>query len=422
MKKSRIINILLLFVTSCIALSLGEFAFRKMVFGESKSFEFLRNPSIYSPPIEYRGDHFFEEDYWKLIFLFGQQINVTNPHPMLGWTGQFNTETLSHHEHKYLNGKRVVLLYGDSFAMCVDTVKCFQDILNNDPSFSSTHYLLNYGVGGYGVDQIYLLFNETVDSYDKPFVVFSLLTTDMDRSVLKVRDAQKPYFALEEDGLKLRGVPITLTSTEFFEENKPEINSYLWKKFQSSTIYPFNANEQKANDYADNILKINKQILIKAFAKLKALEDNYIVLIFHPVHYKAYNWRLVFLRNLLQKHNIPYICDLDLRVLDESEKDWNYSNYAIEADGHPTSYLNTLVSNELKRYIFDTTFREEVKKRNKNWKGFVPKWEIQTFEKCIKDSPRWLASVDSTARARNIPLDSMIYLSAIWMIQQELND
>jgi len=422
MKKPWIINILLLLATISIALLLAEYAFRRMVFSENKAFAFLKDPSIYSPPIEYQGDYFFEEDYWKLLYEFNQQINVAHPHPIMGWTGNFSIESLIHYENNLLKGRKAVLLYGDSFAMCVDEVDCFEDILNSDSTFSSTLYLLNYGVGGYGVDQIYLLFKESVDNYENPFVVFSLLTTDMDRSALKIRDAQKPYFVFEDNEIKLQGVPITLSSKEFFDKNPPDIKSYLWRKFQSSPIYPFDKEEISGEDYAENILAINEYILQKAFAKLKSLGNNFVVLLFHPVHHKAFNWRLVFLRNLLQQNNIPYICDLDIRTFDTSTLSTDHSNYAIEGDGHPTTYLNTLISYELKRYILDTAYRKQVIMRNANWKEIIPQWETAGYEKNIRESPGWLANVDSIAKVKDIPLDSMIYMTAKWIVQQELKN
>jgi len=420
MKKSRIINIALLLITISISLLLAEYAFRAMIFSKNKTFEFLQDPSIYVPPIKYEEDCFFEEDYWKLIYLFNRQINVANPHPIMGWTGNYYPQSLIHFKTDQLEGRRAVLLYGDSFAMCVDEVDCFENILNSDTIFKSSNYLLNYGVGGYGVDQIYLLFKESVDNYENPFVVFSLLTTDMDRSVLKVRDAQKPYFVHENNELKLHGVPITLSSKEFFDKNPPDIKSYLWRKFQNSPIYPFEKKEISGEDYAENILAINEHMLQKAFTKLKSLGNNYVVLVFHPVHLAAFNWRLVFLRNLLHQNNIPYLCDVDIRCFDSLEIKSDHSIYAIKEDGHPTTYLNKLISNELKQYILDTNYRKHVINRNAKWKENIPHWEVIGYEKNIRGSPEWLALVDSTAKQKNIPLDSMIYLSAKWMIQQDL--
>ena len=77
---------------------------------------------------------------------------------------------------------------------------CFEEILNGDPEFSRENYLLNYGVAGYGVDQIYLLFEQSLELYRRPLVVVSLLRTDLDRTILS---DQKPHFEPHEGKLVL---------------------------------------------------------------------------------------------------------------------------------------------------------------------------------------------------------------------------
>lgn len=190
--RRRIGNIALLAASIVITLILAEYIFRFILFSKIKMFESLRVPSYYVPHINCKDEDFHTVDYWKLNYLFKKDFNIEHPHPILGWTGKFSKKTLEHYNQDKLNDKRPVLLFGDSFAMCIDSVECFEEILNRDTTFSSGHYLLNYGVGGYGIDQIYLLFNATVDSFNNPFVIFSFFTTDMDRSMLYVRDAQKP--------------------------------------------------------------------------------------------------------------------------------------------------------------------------------------------------------------------------------------
>ena len=400
--KNRLINTSLLFVTTTIMLLLAEFAFRLILFSDIETFAYLRNPYYYSDHIKHKNEDFYNENYWKLNYLFNKSFNVKNPNPLLGWTGFFDKKTLDHRDHKASKGKRPVLLYGDSFAMCVDSCECFEDILNSDPEFASENYLLNYGVGGYGVDQIYLLFNETVDKYENPFVIFSLLTTDMDRSMLNVRDAQKPYFVLNDDGLELQGVPITLSSEEFFEQNSPDIKSYLWNKFKSSPLYPFSQNKKLETEYIEKIKTLNRAILTEAFKKLKELNTNYVVLIFHPVHLPRTGWRLTFLRELCYENKVPYICDLDVRNADRNYSKYIQYKYAVMGDGHPTTYSNVLISNKLKRYILDPEYRE-----------------IEYYKYRILYSPEWLETVKLKAFINGIPLDSMIYLDAKYMADQD---
>ena len=43
--------------------------------------------------------------------------------------------------------------------------------------------------------------------------------------------------------------------------------------------------------------------------------------------------------------------------------------------------------------------------------------QINSFIKKIKDSKEWLESVEKKVLERNIPLDSMIYLDAVYMVE-----
>lgn len=98
-------------------------------------------------------------------------------------------EDLRHQDAGNIGRRRPVLLFGDSFAAGVGDAESFQNILNHDEAFSRDYYLLNYGVSGYGVDQIYLMLQHTLPLYQRTIVIFSLMTFDLDRSILTFREA-----------------------------------------------------------------------------------------------------------------------------------------------------------------------------------------------------------------------------------------
>ena len=86
--------------------------------------------------------------------------------------------------------------------------------------------VLNYGVSGYGVDQIYLRFLDTFGHYDDPIVLIGIQDRDLDRSILTIRGRQKPQLRIENDELVVGNLPIRDT-TIFVEENPIELDSYL---------------------------------------------------------------------------------------------------------------------------------------------------------------------------------------------------
>lgn len=408
----------LIFFSTLFTILLCEWIFRIILFGNGDYFEFLRQPSYYASYVTYGKNRVYRDDYWKLNYLFQREFNIEHPHPMLGWTGFFDRITLKHQDQERVGQKKPVLLYGDSFAMCAEEVPCFEDILNGDSAFSSGHFLLNYGVGGYGVDQIYLLFKETVGEFEKPFIIFSLLTTDMDRCMLSVRDAQKPYFTPTQNGIELNGVPIVLSSEAYFENNPPEITSYLFKKLQNTIIEPLFPDKQRAAEYRQEIQALNKLILEKVFVKLKEYENNFVVLIFQPEHHGMADWRLPFLRDLLEENEIPYICELDLRESDTTYSGYTASNYALPLDGHPTKHLNDMISNELRQFIQDSSYRDKVGRRNATWRERKPLRDLDYYKNLILKTPEWLEVVKAKAKAKNVPLDSMVAWDARYMIKK----
>jgi len=419
MKKSFFGNIILLLFSTALTIFLLELALRFMLFSDSESFKSLRNTRNYAVYIKDKSGDFLNEDFWKLNYLFNRDFNLKNPHPLLGWTGQFDHGTYRHIEENILNGRRPILLYGDSFAQCVDSVECFQEILNNDPSFSSENFLLNYGVGGYGVDQICLLFEQSVERFENPFVVFSFLTTDMDRSMLSVRDAQKPYFIIGGEGLELEGTPITLTSEEYFDQNRPEIRSYIFNRLRNSKMYPFKQKTKVRDDYIAKIKELNGLILERALQKLEQLELDYIILIFQPEHHHFSDWRMVFLRDFMETHNVPYISDVDIKDADTTFTDYKASRYAIPGNGHPTTHLNKLVSEEIEKLIHDPDYRKKLSQHNLNWQERMVEKKINQNINRMRNSPQWLKDIQEKADKRGISLDSMLLIDAIYLLEIE---
>jgi len=272
-----------------ISVFIAEIAFRSLLFSDLAIGNSLRRPELYS-------DFWFSDDYWKLRYVWNKYLPLWKQkyyhppsrkiiHPLLGWVNDnFSSENFLHNKVKELNGRRPVLLYGDSFAECVD-IQCFQDILNKDEEFGKTNFLLNYGVGGYGVDQIYLLFQKTLNLYNNPFVVFSFMTDDLDRSNLSVREGQKPYFEIVNGELRLQGVPINPNPDDFFKKNPPLIKSYLWNKFlylKRNMLVNLRAYLRDDVKKRNKMITLNEMILSKAVMELTKRNTDFVFLIFHP--------------------------------------------------------------------------------------------------------------------------------------------
>ena len=336
-------------------LVVSEGIFRLLLFSKVGFMEKFRAPDLYF-------DHDSEDNYWKLQYLFDEKVKPpANPHPVLGWVGgDFSGETYLHNEAANIRGRHVVLLYGDSFAACA-TIKeeCFQGILNADSEFAKMGYLINYGVGGYGVDQMFLLLKNSLHHFQDPFVIVSLMTYDVDRSTLSVRIGQKPYFELGDGKLVLRGTPINADPNAFFAQNPPTIPSYLFRLWVQGTGWP-----QRVSQYfrgTDEIRKkrilINEKLLFSIIQELRQKRLQHIFVVFYPdrslLDENWEDWRERFIERVLGDNHIPYISTKEIVKKHLSEHHGSLEDYYIKGDGHPTAYQNKLLADVMKKVVLD---------------------------------------------------------------------
>ena len=348
--KSYLKNLALVAISLFIGFIAAEFAYRIILFSDLKQFEHLRDPRLYD-------DSFYGDDYWKLAYIFGKTLGGAKvPHKTLGWIGDFDRNDYRQNDINQINDKRPVLLYGDSFAQCVGAT-CFQEILNNDSSFSKEHYFLNYGVGGYGVDQIYLLMQKSLDYFEKPFVIVSIMTTDIDRSYLTVRDGQKPFFTLENGQLKLSEDSIYSNPAEYFEQNPPQITSYLYRRLiYADNLVPEVIRSRLRGKWKANRNKteLNKEIILNMKRELDSRNYEYVFLIFNQLlspDPTTRGWRDAFLANLFEENDIPFIWSKEMIANDTTFTSYDKNNYLDADNGHPTTHFNKLVAEEMKRMI-----------------------------------------------------------------------
>lgn len=342
-------------VAMAVALVAAELALRWVLFGPVDRFVFLRQPKRFAEPL---GD----DDFWKLQVAFqGEHRLPERPHPVLGWTGWFHAD-YEHWDAERVGARRPVLLYGDSFAACVPGARSFHEILNGDPEFAQSHYLLNYGVAGYGVDQILLLLQHSIDRYENPIVVLSWMTFDLDRSVLTVRPGQKPRFQLVDGDLVFEPTPILADPLEYHAAHPPSIDSYLYRGLLYSGLVPrpvraFLTGETRAIRQKE---ELNERLLLAAFEELRGRGIGFVCLVFHP-HAPGIStldgepdWRDRFLRRLLEREGVPHIWSKDLLPPAEPGAPFDAARFMIPNDGHPTTEFNELIAARIRAFVLGT--------------------------------------------------------------------
>ncbi len=321
-----------------ISLVFAEIAFRLVLASDTTQGRRLRKASLYADP-------FSDDLFWLLRHRWqgrqGRFKPPSHPHPVLGWRSPRIGADYSHEDENKIFGRRPVLLYGDSFAQGMAGVERFQTLLNRDPDFARDHYFLNYGVGGYGVGQIYLMFKNSVDRFENPFVVFSLMTFDLDRSVLSVRVGQKPYFEVSGGELELRGVPVENRPEDYFRANPPRVGSFLWRRLRRLVWLtgPDGTERTRAKKK-----RVNGAILNAAIDDLEARGLDYTILVFHArkAFRQGQDWRSTWLRSLLDERGVDYLWSYD--IWQQAAGDRPIDDLFNPKNVHPTTLGNQIIA------------------------------------------------------------------------------
>ena len=221
-----------LLATAVLGLTLlgAELGLRALLFSASpavrKQAWRLRQPQLYADPHT-------DVEHWKLAWALGRggETRPSVPDALLGWRSDSVDAEGRHASVGPDDPRRPVLLFGDSFAACTTPPEdCFQGLLA-ESDLGDELVLVNYGVGGYGLDQIYLLLREALPHWEArdPVVVVALFVDDdLDRARFAFRDWPKPRFRLEGEELVLEP-PAAPDNAAWLEEHPLAIRSYLWR-------------------------------------------------------------------------------------------------------------------------------------------------------------------------------------------------
>ncbi len=185
----------------------------------------LRQPDLYSDPSS--------DDFWKLRSRWQKpELLRLLHHPRLGAT---IPRTATNPLGVAGPGRALpapgadapaVLFYGDSYL----TTPVFP-VSARIPQLLEARLpgaaVWNFGMWSYALDQMILRFEETYRHFRHPVVLIGVLTDDVDRCLLSVREGQKPRFVVDANGtLQLTNVPIEVDQAAYLARHPPEIWSY----------------------------------------------------------------------------------------------------------------------------------------------------------------------------------------------------
>ena len=104
-------------------------------------------------------------------------------------------------------GTRRILVFGDSFTFGEEVADA-ETFCHRLGGLLPGVEVLNFGVRGYGHDQMLLYLRDAAARYEPDLVVLGYVTDDATRNLSRFRDFAKPRFELADGRLVLRGTPV----------------------------------------------------------------------------------------------------------------------------------------------------------------------------------------------------------------------
>jgi len=339
-KSSFQITIILL-----ITAVLAEGLLRLLLFAKWVPSTSLRRPELYAG---YSSD----DDYWRLQYQFDRRGYLTSRdavHPLLGWSQDRVTKDnrlglMNEILTAMVSPGRKIPIYGDSFVRG-----------SSEPGFHIPRYttrgfydttLIDFSVGGYGFDQIYLMFEQTKDLLQVSDVIVGVLTEDLDRTVLSFRTYQKPYFEVESENLILRGVPIDPDPEHYWRSNPPGIHSYLLAllvRKLAAYVPELAARSRKLPQKKGVSVKIIEQFEKQAKARNVRL---LFLLFYREGDLRMTTWQEALLKEELGRRGIPFLDTKPLLLAYADKQNLPLSDFYVP-DGHHNNLGNQRISESL---------------------------------------------------------------------------
>jgi lysophospholipase L1-like esterase len=333
-----------------------EIIFRIALFSDLFGATPLQNARNYADP-------WLDDDYWKLDFLVRQAKSQKKEsprmevHPEYGWipkTSQANPLGIVTADPESLARPGPALLFfGDSY---VDGPEPVENKIPQllDPMVDSRR-VLNLGVSGYGVGQIYLRFMAALQHYDEAVVLIGIQDRDIDRTILTIRNSMKPRLDIVNDELVVRNQPIIDTAI-FIENNPVSIRSYVLRfvLIRLRTAFP-NSWSERILGYDERHatkLALNRRIF-EAFKEEAVTRDIrlFFVLFYVRRDIMSHNWREQYIKETLTELEIPYF-DSKEYLLDHLDGDLErVGEFWSDEHGHPNNRGNELFARGIAEFL-----------------------------------------------------------------------
>ncbi len=307
----------------------------------------FRNPDLYA-------DWATDDDYWKLRHLWGKNVMVHGRlyDPLLGWgtpiTAQNPLGAITDKPYVIDSPNRAVLFLGDAF---VEGVTRMDHRLPQLVGQALGTPVFNLGMSGYGVDQIFLKFQQARLNFQKPTAVIGLVSVDLDRSVQSFRTGPKPYFTLLNEKLVLKGVPVPPDPLQWLDVNPVQISSFLGA-FVARKLRRFHSEDSMEQSYGrDEKEKINHVILKELVGECQEKQIPLFFVLFATKEEMAYEgWREKFLKAEVRRAGADYIDGKKILIHQARLQSKNPQDYFL-SEGHLTADGNAIIANAVVKHL-----------------------------------------------------------------------
>jgi hypothetical protein len=216
------------------------------------------------------------------------------------------------------------------------------------------HPVYNLGVGGYGVDQTLLRFREKHPQFERPIVLFGLLTQDLDRSVLRVRTSAKPYFNLQDGELVLAGVPVPEDAHAWLAQADSGITSYVAANLMRRLRLMQGPTSSEIEYRREEKEEINRAILTAAAADAREAKLDFAFVVFHSEqNLLQEGWRDEFLSEVFAELNVPVFNTRPCLLGAALEMDLPLKDFFNTGDSHPGHIGNRVMADGLAEFLAD---------------------------------------------------------------------
>jgi len=252
------------------------------------------------------------------------------------------TQLATRGTHEYTEGGAKIAFFGDSF---VESAACSNDTLTAKIERLSGIDTLNYGIGGYGLDQVYLYWKRLLPSLKEHecsncLFLAGLINDDLSRVLLKIRTSPKPYLTVGNGALALHTDHIHPASLSDAYRRPPE-RSYLYYFLRGRLGFPiYRAFLTDTRDRREHAIGEISDLIFKDMAELSRQYDAALAFVIFPTPGAVFDPRVVA---QMRAHKLPVV-DLQTCLRASGRADTE-----LYAELHPTSLGNELLARCLLR-------------------------------------------------------------------------